>query len=193
MPCGAILYFDGETDAAIRRLWQIIEDAGLPSSMPSLNYPPHLTLVACEDMDLDRLRAQLPAFVASHPPMLVQFSGLGIFNGRIPVIYLTVTVTQALLDLHARFETLAQVHLQGEGLYYRTGAWIPHVTLDQEFPLELTGAITNALLRHPLPKAGLLRELVLVDFATGQPGLMQPRPNQPGLIELFKSRLGQYL
>src|SRR5512133_1844925 len=98
MPCGAIIYFDAETDAAIRGQWQIIEDAGLPSILPGLNYPPHLTLVACDDMDMNGLRSRLPAFLAENPPMTVQFSGLGIFNTLEPVVYLAVAPSQALLD-----------------------------------------------------------------------------------------------
>lgn len=183
MVCGAILSFDSETDAAIRRLWQMIEDAGLPSVMPGMNYPPHLTLAACEDMDLPHMRKELATFVANHPPMLVQFSGLGLFHGRIPVVYLAVTVSRALLEMHAAFESITQPYMHGPSEYYRSGAWVPHVTLNQEFPLDQTGPIINALLRHPLPKAGLLRELVLVDFA----------PGQAGLVELYKTRLGQYL
>ncbi len=33
MPCAVTLSFDQETDAAIRGIWQAIEDAGLPSTM----------------------------------------------------------------------------------------------------------------------------------------------------------------
>ncbi len=183
MPCGAILYFDMETETAIRRLWQVIEDAGLPSMMPSLNYPPHLTLAACEDMDFPALRKHMASFVATHPPMPVQFSGLGFLHGRIPVITLAITANQELLDFYSSFSEMAKSYMQIQSAYYHPGSWIPHVTLDQEFPLETTGAIINALIRHPLPKTGLLRELVLVDFTS----------DQPGLVELFKTRLGRYL
>lgn len=183
MPCGAVVYFDEDTDAAIRRLWQVIEDAGLLSTIPALNYPPHLTLAACDDMDFDGLRARLPPFVASHPPMVVQFSGLGFFHGRIPVVYLTVTVTHALLDLHSSFDQTARPYLLNPNSYYWPDTWVPHITLAQEFPPETTGAIVNALLRRPLPKIGLLRELALVDFP----------PEQSGLRELFTTRLGRYL
>jgi 2'-5' RNA ligase len=183
MPCGAILYFDDETDAAIRGLWQIIEDAGLPSIMPGLNYPPHMTLLACDGMDLRELRPRLSQFVAENPPTPIQFHGLGFFGEKRKVIHLAVTPTRALLDFHARFHTLAGPYLTGENSFYLPDSWVPHITLDQDFPLETTGAIIDILLRHPLPKDGLLRELVLADFA----------PEQQGLTEMFKARLGRFL
>ncbi len=183
MACGAILYFDGETDAAIRGLWQIIEDAGLPSNLPTLNYPPHLTLLACEDMDLSGLRAHLPRFIADNPPMPVQFNGLGYFSKKKLVIYMATTPTRALLDFHAHFQEMAGPFLKGQSLYYLPGNWVPHVTLDQDFPSEATGALVQTLLRRPLPEKGLLKELLLVDF----------HPEQVGLTEMFKARLGSYL
>jgi hypothetical protein len=183
MPCGAILYFDVETDAAIRGQWQIIEDAGLPSTLPGLDYPPHLTLVACEDMDMGRLRAQMPAFVAEHPPLPVQFSGLGIFNAVEPVVYLAVAPSQALLNFHASFLEMVRPYLLGDNTYYQPGTWVPHITLAQGVPREMTGAVVDALLRRPLPQRGLLKEVVLADFI----------PQRPGLNEIFKARLGRYL
>ncbi len=183
MPCGAILYFDDQTDAAIRGLWQIIEDAGLPSTMPGLNYPPHLTLLACEDMDLTGLRARLPQFIAENPPMPVQFSGLGFFCKKKYVIHLAAAPSRALIDFHARFQEMASPFLKGQSPYYLPGSWVPHVTLDQDFPPEMTGALVQALLRRPLPETGLLKELLLVDF----------HPESMGLTEIFKARLGRYL
>src|SRR5512142_2937045 len=177
MPCGAIIYFDVETEAAIRGQWQIIEDAGLPSTLPALNYPPHLTLVACEDMDMDGLRARLPAFLAQNPPLPIQFSGLGVFNTIEPVVYLAVAPSRALLDFHASFLEMARPFLLGDSIYYQPGVWVPHITLAQGLPREAVGAVIDVLLRRPLPQRGLLKELVLADFI----------PQQPGIHETFKA------
>ncbi len=183
MTCGAILYFDEETDAAIRGLWQLIEDAGLPSFMPGLNYPPHVTLLVCENIDLQGMREGLARFIAENPPMPVRFSGLGFFGEKERVIYLAATPSRPLLDLHYRFHELTAPFVTGQNAYYQPGTWVPHVTLDQGFPPDLTGALVDALTCCPLPQTGLLRELVLADFD----------PQRPGLIEMFKSRLGRYL
>jgi hypothetical protein len=181
--CGAIVTFDPKTEAAVRGLWQVIDDAGLPSVMLERDYPPHLTLLVCEGMDLEKLRERLPAFVADHPPLPVAFAGLGVFADLVPVAHLPVTKSPALMAFHSAFWELAAPFVQGESPYYRPDVWFPHLTLDREFPIERSGAILDALLRAPRPAHGLLLNLVIVDFST-------PRT---GLVELFKARLGVFL
>ena len=183
MPCGAILYFDDETDAAIRGLWQAIDDAGLPSTSLGLNYPPHMTLMVCDDLDLDGLRRTLPQFIAVHTPLLVRFAGLGVFPGKEVTIYQSLTWNRELLDLHARFWQVADPYVQQSDEHYRPGAWVPHVTLDYALAPDQVGGVVETLLQNSLPSYGLLRELVLVDF----------QPEESKLEERFKTRLGRYL
>lgn len=181
--CGAILTFDAKTEAALRGLWQVIDDAGLPSKMLEMNYPPHMTLFVCEGIDLDGLRPHLPAFVAENPPLPVPFPGLGVFADLVPVVHLPVTRTPALQAFHQAFWDLCKPFIVGESPYYRPDIWFPHVTLDREIPLGMAGAIVDALLRVPRPAHGLLLNLVIVDFP----------PQEIGLVELYKVRLGSYL
>lgn len=183
MPCGAILYFDDETDAAIRGLWQVIEDSGQMCNMPGLNYPPHMTLVVCDDMEFHQVRERMKRFVAEHPPRPVKFHGLGVFDIYETVVTLEATPDLGLLELHASFEETVRPYLTGEREFSRPGLWVPHVTLNQGFSRSATGAVIDSLMRARLPQYGLLREIVLVDFA----------PGRTGLTEMFKTRLGQYL
>jgi len=187
MPCGAILYFDDQTDAVIRGLWQVIEDFGqmgmMPGIMPGLNYPPHLTLVVCDDMKFDQVREQMKRFIAEHPPLPVYFHGLGIFNAIESVVTLEVTPDRALLELHATFEEVVRPYLVGERDFCRPGRWVPHVTLNQGISRSANGAVVDALMRATLPRYGLLREIVLADFDL----------ERTALTEMFKARLGQYL
>jgi 2'-5' RNA ligase len=164
-------------------LWQAVDDAGLPSNSLGLNYPPHLTLLVCSDLDMDQLRRFLPAYVAKHPPLLVNFAGLGVFGGPEPVVYLTLAWNQALLDLHAQFWSMAEPLSIDADNHYRPGVWVPHVTLNYALPQDKVGPVVDALMRAHLPQYGLLREVVLVDF----------QPHNARLEERFKSRLGQYL
>jgi hypothetical protein len=167
MPCGAIITFDSQTDAAVRGMWQIIEDAGLPSLMLQRDYPPHLTLAVCEDMDLDRLAPGLPEFIAAFPPLHVDFPGFGVFSAIEPVIYLTVTRSPALTALHSAFWDLVGKYSESLSQYYHPRAWVPHITLDQGMPLSDAGAVIDALLLYPRPEAGLLLDLHIVDFDNG--------------------------
>lgn len=164
-------------------MWQAIDDAGLPSTTLELNYPPHLTLMACSELDMDRLREVLPVFVASHPPLLVNFTGLGVFAGKEAVVYLSLAWNRALLEMHEHFWSVANPFAIETGEVYQPGRWVPHVTLDYALPYHQVGPVVNALMQAQLPRFGLLREVVLVDF----------NPTGSIIEERFKSRLGQYL
>lgn len=178
MPCATTLYFDLETDAAVRRLWQAIEDAGLPSSLLNLGYRPHLTLVVCDTMDFDALRAELPPLVASTPPVSFNFHGLGTFNTAEGVVYLAVTVSQELLALHERIWKLAAPHANGKLQYYMPGIWVPHVTLGYGLEQEQVGQVINSLRKIVLPINGTATELVVTDVSPS------------GYTDLFAARLG---
>jgi 2'-5' RNA ligase len=180
MPCGAALYFDAETDGAIRGLWQLIEDAGLHSGMLKQNFPPHLTILTCEDSDVDGMRESLQAYIRIHPPVPVHFHSLGVFNTEDGVIYMAPVIDRPLLDFHAELWDLLDPYIEGANPLYRPGAWVPHVTMDIDVPREQVGAVIDRLLRSGLPRQGMLNALFIADF-----GLDSPR-----FQELFKERLG---
>ena len=59
MNYGAAFVFDTQTENAMRRLWQAIADAGLPSFMLTIDYPPHLTIFLAEEVIENELHAAL--------------------------------------------------------------------------------------------------------------------------------------
>lgn len=187
MTCGAALQFDAQTDAAIRSAWQAIAAAGLPSRMPELNYPPHLSLLLCEDLDLAAVRRALPAWIASQPPLRVDFPALGIFPGEEGVIYLAPTVSHALLDFHAGLWALLEPLTRNPSPLYRPGIWVPHVTLDLELTRAQTGAVVEALNSAGcLPRRGVLESLFVADFTTG----VGPEGSEGGAHALYTAHLG---
>lgn len=181
MTCGAALYFDDETDAAIRRLWQVIEDAGLPSRMLSLSYPPHMTIIVCENTNLDGMRDRLNDFLRSQPPLAVSFHSLGVFNTPEGVIYLSPVPTERLLAFHSALWAIMEPYSQQVNILYRPGNWVPHVTLDVEVPEKLVGKVIDALRRVELPKKGYLSSLFVADFIA----------EAPAFEELYKGSFGR--
>jgi 2'-5' RNA ligase len=162
-------------------MWQAIASAGLPSAMLGLNYPPHLSLMLCEDIDMDGVRQVLPGFIARQPPIALDFPALGFFPGEEGVIYLAPTVNRELLDFHERLWELLEPFTTRPIPLYRPGAWVPHVTLDLEVNLEQAGAAIAALNRlDHMPLHGTASTLFVADFA-GERG---------GARELFVSGLG---
>src|SRR5574338_1259790 len=119
MTCGAAHYFDKETDAAIRRLWQVIEDAGLPSKMLSLSYPPHMTILVCENSDLEGMREALGEFISHQPPIEVNFHSLGVFNTSDGVIYLSPVPDQHLIAFHTALWSIMEPYSDQINPLYR--------------------------------------------------------------------------
>lgn len=181
MPCGAALLFDKHTDAAIRGLWQIIEDAGLPSNMLTLGYPPHMTMLTCEDTNMEGLNLMLPRFVASHQPVAVQFHSLGVFAGDDEVIYLAPIINNELLDFHTHYWQMIRPFTVLPNELYAPGVWVPHVTLDLDVPPDLVGPVIELLLEAEFPRQGWITELQVSDLSEDEP------------VQLFKARLGSVI
>ena len=181
MTCGAAFKFDAQTENAIRGLWQAINDAGLPSELLKLKYPPHLSLMLCEDINMDGVRRVLPDYIAHYPPFPLAFPALGVFPGEVGVIYLAPYVSRELLDFHAGLWELLERFTTLPSPLYRPGVWVPHVTLDLDVSREQTGVIVE-MLSHldSLPRVGLANALFVADF----PG------DDTGVHELFVSEMG---
>lgn len=173
MASGAVLTFDHETDTAVRRLWQTMEDAGLPSKMMHFNYPPHLTVITCEDTDVDALDGPLKDIIASIAPVEVSFHSLGVFNSPDGVIYLAPVVTRPLLDLHAALWNIIIPYVREPNWLYSPGFWVPHVTLNVEVPPHQIGAAMDVLMRVGLPRSGVLDTIFIADFDDEKPDFQE--------------------
>ena len=118
---------DDAGDAAVRRDWHALRDAGLPSQLDhtSGTNTPHVTVLALPAIDgttearaLDRIGALLP--------VTVRVSGLAFLGGDNVTVARLLDVppplARAVLDLREGAE--------GE----RHAGWLPHVTLGRRIP-----------------------------------------------------------
>lgn len=109
---------DPAGDAAVRRDWQALRDAGLPSQLDhtGATNAPHLTLVAAMDVSAAADRAEVISL-----PVTVRASGLLLLGGRRVTIARAVDVpdelTAAVLELRRHVPDLPHQ------------SWIPHLTL----------------------------------------------------------------
>lgn len=118
------LLFDAETEAAVRRIWDDLAEADLPSRTPPGR--PHVTLIAAEHIDaaIDEVLAP----VARRLPMRCAI-GAPVLFGRDPVVVTRLVVpTRELLELHAEVHRLSSVHLRPMANSL-PGQWTAHVTL----------------------------------------------------------------
>lgn len=129
MPFVAELYFDPSTEACIHGAWKAIDEAGISDSMPKGGYRPHISLGVCNHIELNAFAQELSTFAASVAPFRLSFPNIGIFSTSEGVVFLGVTVTEQLLNVHTRFHEIFKKHAQEQREYYTVGNWTPHCTL----------------------------------------------------------------
>jgi 2'-5' RNA ligase len=124
------LLFDPDTDAAIRRMWDDLTDAGVRSlaASTSPSNRPHVTLAVAEHMDdavndaLRPLLQRLPMSCTVGAPMVF---------GRGPFTLVRLVIPSAeLLSLQAEVHKACLPHMSTGPLpHAEPGQWTPHITL----------------------------------------------------------------
>jgi 2'-5' RNA ligase len=119
------LIFDSDTEAAVRRIWDELAGAGIPSQAPASR--PHVTLAVAESIstEVDELlgpvRRRLPLNALIGAPVLF---------GRDSAVFARLLVpTSELLALHAEVHRLCLPHLPAPMANSLPGQWTAHVTL----------------------------------------------------------------
>jgi 2'-5' RNA ligase len=81
---------------------------------------------------LDSLDEALQVSARTQAPFPLHVTGLGIFSGPSPVIYLPVTKTPAVSVLHNHLWELLGPMAASVNKNYDADVWIPHITLTHE-------------------------------------------------------------
>jgi 2'-5' RNA ligase len=156
---------DGPVDDAVRRLWERLEEAGVPSLATHTHrrHAPHLSYVALRSWDLEAVVAALDA-VPERPPVRLHLDALGIFRRSrcwlVPALAPDLAARQqAVVD--AVVATGADLHK-----HYRPGDWTPHLTLAPRLRLQDLPVVAR-LVNDVLPLTGTASRVALVDTATG--------------------------
>jgi 2'-5' RNA ligase len=160
------MYFDGEADAAVRRLWQRLADAGLPSlaTRTHRRHRPHVSLAVAEslaDVDPGSLRSVL----MSGRPTLSLYT-LSTFPAATGVLFLGVQVTAELLAFHADVHAALGGQPIRQWAYYLPGNWIPHCALAEGLDRSEAGRALE-LLADYRPITAEVTSAGIKDTATG--------------------------
>lgn len=137
------LLFDVETEAALRRAWDALARAGLPSQarVTAPSNRPHVTLVVADsiaaagDDELTALADLLPLDCVIGAPLLF---GAGRFT-----LARLIVPSADLLDLQAQVHDICLPHMSpGPAPHTVPGRWTPHATLARRVDAaQLGGAV----------------------------------------------------
>jgi 2'-5' RNA ligase len=167
------MYFDDRADASVRKLWQVLTDAGLPSmaTFTHRRHRPHVSLTVAESLagaDLTQLRSVLRA----DQPTLHLYV-LGTFPGSLGVLFLTVPVTTELLALHADVHAALTGQPVEHWPYYLPGNWVPHCTLAEGLDKAQASAAFGLIYGYE-PITATVASAGIKDTATGATTVLAP-------------------
>jgi hypothetical protein len=124
------LLLDAHSEAAIRSIWQTLDDAGLPSQahVTSPTNRPHVTLIAAQGIDPD-VDEELRPLAALFPVGCLVGAAL-VLGGPKHTLARLIVPSSELLDLHAEVYRRCLPYVVGDPFdHCRPGHWTPHVTL----------------------------------------------------------------
>jgi 2'-5' RNA ligase len=120
------LVFDQDTESAIRRIWDSLREAGVPSQAPASR--PHVTLTVAQQIDADVDALLTP--LAVRFPLPCRIGAALVFGRSADLLARIMVPTAELLAVHAEVYRLALPQLAPSPLPHTgPGQWTPHVTL----------------------------------------------------------------
>ena len=118
---------------------------------PKATAVPHFSYHIAPVYNLDALKQILQETAVSTPPFIVKTTGIGIFPGEKPVVYIPVARTPGLMALHHALWPRLEAIAQDAPDYYAAANWFPHITLGHsDITSDNLGAIVTWLNSQPL-------------------------------------------
>ena len=90
---------------------------------------PHFAYHVSGNLQHDKACAAIERVTQELPVFTVRTSGLGIFTGPTPVLYIGIVRPAVLTELHARIWSSVEAFSPDPLDYYRADSWVPHITL----------------------------------------------------------------
>ena len=125
---GVVSVLDELHYGRVEALWDLLEEECGLAAIREVPIP-HFSWQIAEDYDFEGLQRELQTLANEMGPFEVTTSGLGIFAGAQPVVYVQVTKNPNLMTFHQRMWRLTRVHAAGLSQFYSPEAWMPHITL----------------------------------------------------------------
>jgi 2'-5' RNA ligase len=115
-------------NAKVEGIWQELEQELGLAGIKATPFP-HFSWQIAEAYERESAGKILEGIAAATRPLTIWTSGLGLFTGTNPVIYVPIVKTVELVRFHAQaWEALAPV-CHGRSPHYDPGQWLPHISI----------------------------------------------------------------
>jgi coenzyme F420-0:L-glutamate ligase/coenzyme F420-1:gamma-L-glutamate ligase len=125
---GIVSILDPLHHARVETIWrQLKEVCGLAGI--EMTPIPHFSWQIALHYDIDRLVPEMRTIASRLEPFQVHATGLAIFPGEQPVVYIPVVRSAHLSTIHQLLWDCAEAMSIGLHAYYSPAQWLPHITL----------------------------------------------------------------
>lgn len=115
----------------VQQVWDELESECGLKGIRVTPYP-HFSWQIAADYDMQRLEQVMQTIAANAAPFTVHTTGLGIFTGPKPVIFVPLVKSTELMNFHEL--VWESVRLLGQEIspFYHPNSWMPHISLAYE-------------------------------------------------------------
>ena len=125
---GIVTLLDNDHYRLIEDLWAELERRFSVHGVYITPYP-HFSYHVAQDYDLELVESVLKRITSNTTTFKVRTSGLGIFTGASPVLYIPVVRSLELTQLHEELWQEIATASSGVQEYYHPEQWMPHITI----------------------------------------------------------------
>lgn len=129
MPVKAIAaMLEPRHDAMVREMWEELQQRfGLTAGFAAPH--PHISFHVARSYDLAALEQNLTEMATDWAPFRVRTAGLGVFNRKMPILYIPLVRNPLLNQFHRALWSAVSGTGEEVYAYYRPERWMPHITL----------------------------------------------------------------
>jgi 2'-5' RNA ligase len=125
---GIATMLDEENYNRVLALW---EELQVRCAIPEIrsHLLPHFTWHVAEAYDDEKLIQAMGDLCSQLKPFTVKTTGLGIFAGEKPIIYVNIVKDLHLIEVHQKLWNIFTPLASQPSLLYSPESWVPHITL----------------------------------------------------------------
>lgn len=168
MAYSVCLFLDPVSTETITGLWRRLAEMHVSESLFQAAFRPHVTLGIADRLELDPCTQYLAEFANTHTAFPLNFSSLGLFPSRANgAVFLGVTPSPQLLEIHIDFHLTFSVYGTGLRRYYFPGVWVPHCTLADGISCEAAPTAIEVCQATELPIRATAAGIGILEFPPG--------------------------
>ena len=136
---------DESSNFAASQLWEVLRRS---CDLNGIRIPrdPHFSWMVSERFDEEVVQKKLHSFAEEAHEFEVTTSGLGIFTGEKPILYLPIVKTRHLLEMHQALWSALYSSGINQNQVYQPSFWIPHITvINGEVPSERFNCLLESI------------------------------------------------